>query len=384
MHRHRLLRPAARALDRHARDVRRRHRHGLARRAPRWSTSRCSGGTPMTSPIRRRGSACRSIRTRCSARRNRRAWSIRRARSSSISSRTIRWPSGPTRCNSRRWRSRCTPARRATTADISPASINCDADEVDAYTTYGKTFRQLGPRLSQDAGRNRGHVALPARRHRRRHRDDALVGARALRRRRRRRTQQRPDRACDLSTARSWLTASSLTSPACSRASVPRARSRPSARRLDGLRDSPGRSRAGRRSRRRSATSCGTRPASRRTRAAFDPRSMTSSQIRIDLLPDMRLSNARTERELRMARCDRRRQHARCLRADRSFLARAQGKPRARSCARDFPDTDNANWLAANIMSKSGNGFRFEQRALRAAVFRARTSQRKDNLEVAW
>ncbi len=41
---------------------------------PIWSTSKCSGGTPTTSPIRRPGSACRSIPIRCSARRSRPAW----------------------------------------------------------------------------------------------------------------------------------------------------------------------------------------------------------------------------------------------------------------------------------------------------------------------
>ena len=95
--------------------------------ARRSSTWKCSGGTPTTSPIRRRGSACRSIRIRCSARRSRRAWSTRPARNSSTSSRTIRSPSGPTRCSSRRWPSRSMPARRATTAAIIAGFDHCDA-----------------------------------------------------------------------------------------------------------------------------------------------------------------------------------------------------------------------------------------------------------------
>ena len=75
---------------------------------------------------------------------------------------------------------------------------HCDPAEVEAYTTYGKTYRQLGLRLSRTTGRNRRHIALPAGRHRRRYRDDALVGAGTLCRRRRRWPQQRADRACDL------------------------------------------------------------------------------------------------------------------------------------------------------------------------------------------
>ena len=75
---------------------------------------------------------------------------------------------------------------------------HCDANEVEAYTTYGKTFRQLGLKFPEQACRNRRHLALPARRHRCRHCDHALVGARALRGGRRQRPQQRADRACHL------------------------------------------------------------------------------------------------------------------------------------------------------------------------------------------
>ena len=42
------------------------------------------------------------------------------------------------------------PARRATTAAISPASITAIAREVEAYTTYAKTFRQLGLSFPQE------------------------------------------------------------------------------------------------------------------------------------------------------------------------------------------------------------------------------------------
>lgn len=50
---------------------------------------------------------------------------------------------------------------------------------------------------------------------------------------------------------------------------------------------------------------------------------------------------------------------------------------------RDFPATDNAKWLTANIMVKTDNGFRFEQRPYELPVFRPDFSTR-DNLEVAW
>ena len=49
----------------------------------------------------------------------------------------------------------------------------------------------------------------------------------------------------------------------------------------------------------------------------------------------------------------------------------------------DFPLTDNDNWLAANVLKKSGNGLRFEKRPYSLPLF-APGFSRKDNLEVAW
>ncbi len=72
---------------------------------------------------------------------------------------------------------------------------HCDAAEVDAYTTYGKTYRQLGLRFPEQLVETAVTAALPAGRDRRRHRNDALVRAGALRRRRTGRAQQRADRA---------------------------------------------------------------------------------------------------------------------------------------------------------------------------------------------
>ncbi len=50
---------------------------------------------------------------------------------------------------------------------------------------------------------------------------------------------------------------------------------------------------------------------------------------------------------------------------------------------RDFPDTDNAHWLAANVMRKTENGFRFEQRPYKLPFFQPGFVD-KNNLEVAW
>ena len=50
---------------------------------------------------------------------------------------------------------------------------------------------------------------------------------------------------------------------------------------------------------------------------------------------------------------------------------------------RDFPQTDNAAWLAANVMHRTDNGFRFARRPYDLPFFRP-DFVRKDNLEVAW
>ncbi|KQW22645.1 hypothetical protein ASC80_04615 [Afipia sp. Root123D2] len=49
----------------------------------------------------------------------------------------------------------------------------------------------------------------------------------------------------------------------------------------------------------------------------------------------------------------------------------------------DFPETDNENWLAANIMVKTDNGFRFEQRPYELPFYQPGFA-RRDNMTVPW
>ena len=49
----------------------------------------------------------------------------------------------------------------------------------------------------------------------------------------------------------------------------------------------------------------------------------------------------------------------------------------------DFPETDNENWLAGNIMIKTDNGFRFERDPYETPIFRPGFA-RRDNMSVAW
>jgi succinate dehydrogenase/fumarate reductase flavoprotein subunit len=50
---------------------------------------------------------------------------------------------------------------------------------------------------------------------------------------------------------------------------------------------------------------------------------------------------------------------------------------------RDFPLTDNGKWLVANVLKKSGNAMRFEQRPYALALFKP-DFETRDNFEVAW
>ena len=49
----------------------------------------------------------------------------------------------------------------------------------------------------------------------------------------------------------------------------------------------------------------------------------------------------------------------------------------------DFPQTDNGQWLAANLLKKAGNGMRFEKRRYETPIFQPDFAV-KNNLEVAW
>ena len=50
---------------------------------------------------------------------------------------------------------------------------------------------------------------------------------------------------------------------------------------------------------------------------------------------------------------------------------------------RDFPLQDNARWLAANVMKRTENGFRFERRPYELPFFKPDFAT-KNNLEVVW
>ena len=338
-------------------------------------TSKCSGGTPTTSPIRRRGSACRSIPIRCLARKSPRAWSTPRARSSSISSRTIRWPMAPTPCSSRRWRRRCMPGRARYDGGYFAGFDHCDANEVDAYTTYGKTFRQLGLRFPQDlvetavtahyrqggidvdtqtmrssvpglyvagglGGHSNGLIGLATY-------DGKVVADGVL---------GELDATCAGRAAaerKSMASSDRLERLLCARGILLASRSAQAER--DNPRHDVGEGRCRERCR---GTAIGAWPTSRASDSICCPAWGSSARPSLNY------------EWLDAIDAD---QHARRLRADHPFLARAQGKPRAVHAAR-FSRTDNADWLAANVMRQDRQRLPLRATPLRTAVLPARTS----------
>jgi succinate dehydrogenase/fumarate reductase flavoprotein subunit len=105
-------------------------------------------------------------------------------------------------------------------------------------------------------------------------------------------------------------------------------------------------------------------------------------EIRLDLLPRMRLaSQARTANYEWLDAVDLVNMLVACELIVRSSLERKES--RGPFFRRDYPQMDNAHWLAANVLRKTDNGFRFEQRPYDLAFFKPDFME-KDNLEVAW
>jgi len=105
-------------------------------------------------------------------------------------------------------------------------------------------------------------------------------------------------------------------------------------------------------------------------------------EIRLDLIPRMRLaSHARTANYEWLDAIDVVNMAEACELILQSSLERKES--RGPFFRRDFPETDNANWLMANVLKKTDNGFRFEQRPYELPFF-APGFVTRDNLEVVW
>jgi succinate dehydrogenase/fumarate reductase flavoprotein subunit len=106
------------------------------------------------------------------------------------------------------------------------------------------------------------------------------------------------------------------------------------------------------------------------------------TRIRSDLLPEMRLSNTGLKANYEwLDAIDVANMVEVCELIVQSSLERKESRgPFFRT---DFPDTDNRDWLVANVLTRSGNGIKFERRPYELPFF-APDFERKPNLEVAW
>ncbi|MEO8628760.1 MAG: FAD-binding protein [Betaproteobacteria bacterium] len=105
-------------------------------------------------------------------------------------------------------------------------------------------------------------------------------------------------------------------------------------------------------------------------------------RLRVDLLPGMRLSNQGKAANYEwLDAIDVVNMIEACELIVHSSLERKES--RGPFFRMDFPLTDNGQWLAANVLKKSGNGLRFEKRAYETPFFQPGFVT-KDNLEVAW
>lgn len=105
-------------------------------------------------------------------------------------------------------------------------------------------------------------------------------------------------------------------------------------------------------------------------------------RIRLDLLPDIRISNQTKSVNYEwLDAIDVVNMVDACELIIHSSLERKES--RGPFFREDFPRMDNDKWLVANVLKKSGNGMRFEQRAYDLPYFKPGFAT-NNNLEVGW
>ena len=258
---------------------------------------------------------------------------------------------------------------------------NCDAAEVETYTTYDKTFRQLGlpfpahlAETAVSAHYRQGGIDV----------DTAtmcssvpgLYAAGGV--------GGHSNGLIGLATYDGHVVAEGVARgiAASKPISIPQSQIEAEGRRLDRLRgssgDGPVPGSVKERIRAVMWEKAGVEKNASDLRSALDD----IERIRVELLPGMKIRNAgKTANYEWLDAIDVMNMIDVCELVIHSSLERKES--RGPFIRRDFPLTDNDNWLAANVLSKSGNGLRFERRAYELPLF-APGFSRKDNLEVAW
>jgi succinate dehydrogenase / fumarate reductase, flavoprotein subunit len=258
---------------------------------------------------------------------------------------------------------------------------HCDPREVEAYTTYGKTFRQLGLQfpnalvetavtshyrqggIDVDTGTMRSsvpglYVAGGLGGH-----SNGLIGLATY----------------DGKTAAEGVAAEL---PRLAPCALPEQQIESERARLDGLRASRGDGVSPAQLKNRIRATMWEKVGVEKNATSLASALEDIASIRLDLLP--RLSIARTARSANyewLDAIDVVNMLDACELIIHSSLERKESRgPFMRS---DFPIQDNAQWLAANLMQRTENGFRFEQRQYETPFFKPDFVTRS-NLEVAW
>lgn len=258
---------------------------------------------------------------------------------------------------------------------------HCDAAEVEAYTTYGKTFRQLGLRfpdqlvetavtshyrqggIDVDTGTMRSsipglYVAGGIGGH-----SNGLIG---------------------LATYDGKVVADGIAGDfdGLSRGRLLDSECDAETRRLERLRNTSGAGISPAKLKEKLRTLMWEKVGVEKDAAGLNVAIDEIQQIRLTLLPDMAIATKTgTANYEWLDAIDVVNMIDACELIIHSSLERKESRGPFFRC--DFPVTDNKNWLVANVLKKSGNGLRFERRPYELPFF-APGFETRDNLEVAW
>src|SRR5712692_880079 len=258
---------------------------------------------------------------------------------------------------------------------------HCDAAEVDAYTTYGKSFRQLGLRFPQDlvetavtAHYRQGGIDVDIKTMR--SSVPGLYVAGGL--------GGHSNGLIGLATYDGKVVADGVLAelPRLAPCALPDAEIEGERKRLDGLRVSRGDGVSPAQLKNRIRAMMWEKAGVEKNADSLQSALEEIAKIRLDLLP--RLSVTRTAPSANyewLDAIDVVNMLDTCELIVLSSLERKESRgPFMRS---DFPSQDNASWLAANVLRRTENGFRFEQRPYELPFFQPDFATR-NNLEVAW
>jgi len=258
---------------------------------------------------------------------------------------------------------------------------NCDANEVETYTTYGKTFRQLGLRFPEQlvetavtSHYRQGGIDVDTATMR-----SSIPGLYAAGG-----VSGHSNGLIGLATYDGRVVSDGIAAEFDSLTDRPIADSECEAerRRLEKLRSrsSGGVSPAKVKEKLRKLMweKVGVEKNAAGLRSALDD----IEEIRLDVLPDMAISTQSSIANYEwLDAIDVMNMVEVCELIVHSSLERKESRgPFIRT---DFPATDNKKWLVANVLKKSGNGLRFEQRPYQLPFFSPDFDVR-DNLQVAW